>query len=667
MTPEILKLITQPDGQGFLDAVVEHGKSLVNLSRSKMRQYYTDWRDIDELFRTFREKDSGDKKAARRDEPEKVVVPQLLEQIDTFVSFGEEILRQKDVFYELEGQGAEDIGPARIGEGLLERDLLESNFYGIVLNQYLLDAARYSIAILKASWVKDIVYNEQPVPLEQTDLGLPEGQPPVTTMQAVPTVRFVGNKVVNSSPYRFFPDPRLPIYRFQEGEFCADEEYYSYHELKSWEASGMVAGVGLVGKLDKHTIEGREMPIDYDPDKTQVDDSNRPFVITEIQMKIIPSEFKLPDGKTLGKENYPVKYLLWIANDDRAIRFEKLDYPHNNFTWKVGILGPDKENFLGLSLAQVLKPLQATTDWLLNTRIESVRKHVNQRAIINPAAIELDDLRNRRSFIRVKKEYRGRPIDSTVFQDLNLSDNTQTNIQDIDALRRFGQGATGISDNLMGEFASGRRSAREAGNVHANAANRIKKPIRTLWYTGLLPLGHDMLDNLRYGLDEQQIVRVIGIPDAISKMPVWAAQFLNVTKADLQGNYDFKITEGDLPSERRQGGQMLLSWLEKGLQQPMLFMVLGINPIELFLEALNMLGFKNVNRFRNTPEQTQQLAVMVGQLGYTGAAQLLSGGGGQPGQPTQGGVPANVGGGPQGQPQQAGGTNILDFNSSAVG
>lgn len=666
MTPEILKLV-QAEDQGILDDIRAHAMGLVDMSRSKMRAYYAGWRAIDDLFRTTREQDNEDKAAERRSEPQKMIVPQMKEQIDTFVSFGEEVLHQKDVFYELEGNALEDVGPARIGEACLEQNLIYSNFYGIVLNQFLTDAARYSIGILKSSWVREVVYNEQDVPMTQTDLGAPELQTTIMTKAMVPSTKFVGNKVVNSSPYRFFPDPRLPIYRFQEGEFCADEEYYSYHEMKSWEAAGLIAGVSEVGELSSAMIEDRELPIDYDPDDVKMADQNRPILITEVQMKVIPAEFELEDGTTLGPETYPVKYLLWVANDERVVRFEKLDYPHSNFTWRVGVLEPDKENFLGLSLAEVLRPLQETTDWLMNSRITSVRKHVNGKAVINPDALEISDLRERRSFIRIKKEYRGRPIDSTMMQPMKLEDNTQTNIADIQTLRQFGQGATGISDNLMGEFSSGRRSAREAGNVHANAANRIKRPIRALWHTALLPLGQDMLSNLRYGLDEKQMVRVVGLPDDFTKLPVWAAQFRNVTKADLQGNYDFKITEGDLPSERRQMGQMLLTWLEKGMANPVLFQFLGVNPGELFLEALNLTGLKNVNRFRFTPDQIAQFEQLVRTSGYAGVGAAMQGPGGSSPVAAPGGLPGNGGVGPQGQPPATGGSDLLAFNPSVVG
>jgi hypothetical protein len=34
---------------------------------------------------------------------------------------------------------------------------------------------------------------------------------------------YMGNKLFNVRPYDFYPDPRVPIWQFQEGEFCIRE------------------------------------------------------------------------------------------------------------------------------------------------------------------------------------------------------------------------------------------------------------------------------------------------------------------------------------------------------------------------------------------------------------------------------------------------------------
>ena len=68
---------------------------------------------------------------------------------------------------------------------------------------------------------------------------------------------FEGNRITNISPYRFFPDVRLPLTRFQEGEFCASEDLYSVSQLKQWEQEGLVAGIDHIKPLGKDIAQDR--------------------------------------------------------------------------------------------------------------------------------------------------------------------------------------------------------------------------------------------------------------------------------------------------------------------------------------------------------------------------------------------------------------------------
>src|SRR3989442_73021 len=211
-------------------------KALVDMSRSKMQRFYDDWDRHDDTYRSIRWRDKQDKNAADRKEPEKFIVPIAHAQIQTFVAFCFSVLFQREYFFELTPMGADASKAAQIGEQLLQRDLDHCNFRSSAY-QFLLDCARFGLGITKESWVEEIKWVNQETPAKQASfLGvtISYGQ----STQKVKTATYQGNKVLNISPYRFFPDPRLPVRRFQEGEFCASEDEYSYTELKTLEAQG---------------------------------------------------------------------------------------------------------------------------------------------------------------------------------------------------------------------------------------------------------------------------------------------------------------------------------------------------------------------------------------------------------------------------------------------
>ena len=64
-----------------------------------------------------------------------------------------------------------------------------------------------------------------------------------------------GNKIIPVNPYRFFPDPRIPITRWREGEFCADEIEYGRGDLEILEQSQQAAGVQYIPAFRQEDLE----------------------------------------------------------------------------------------------------------------------------------------------------------------------------------------------------------------------------------------------------------------------------------------------------------------------------------------------------------------------------------------------------------------------------
>jgi hypothetical protein len=654
MTPETIKYLSEAEPGEFHKALKEHVLSLADSSRARMSEHYETWKATDNSFRSIpeykgagqgKEEKRRDQKAEERGEPTKFVLPIAHSQIDTFISFCYQMFTQRDTFFELEGAGLEDALASKIAEQVLEYDLNSSNFRGPVLMQTLTDAARYSFGAIKTTWVEESMPVEVDQPLGMAGAtGLPQATEKVTVRQPC----YQGNRIVNISPYRFLPDPRMPIYRFQEGEFCGDEDYLSHAALKNREFDGMVAGLEYVAKFDPLRTENREFP--FSPDDTYLISrsvSESPYILTEMQLVLTPSQWveKYPEAETvLGKDAMPLKFLVWMLNDNRIVRISRMNYAHQHFTYYVSILKPDAENFLGLSLYDIIGQLQSTSDWLINSRITSVRKTLSLDLVVDPSALNADDLANRRPIIRLNRNYQGQDVRRFIFQ-LARNDTTAPNIADTQFIHQYAKEGTGLTDNLVGQFAQGRRSAREASQVYTNAANRIKTAASSLWHTGFLSLGKDLLSNLREGLSVQRIVKITGVPNIQYGFKEGLMELKQVTKADLAGNYDFRIFDGTLPSERQQQAAAIQEYLTAGFQNPNIFLVTQHNPTLLFDELLELRGVRNVNRFRLTPPQISQMAAFFGLAPNPGTPQ--PGGGAEGGQAQPAGQqpqPANRGG-----------------------
>lgn len=651
MLPEVFDALNEPVQNTCISGLLQRCKDFLKLSRTEMTKHYPDWDRHDAIYRGERPADDSDVKAAQRKEPMKMIVPLTYQQVQTFVAFCYQVYTQRDTIYELSGVSPADEVAAKVGQSLLERDIDYNRFRSEKLTQLLTDIGRFGVGITKHSWAHETVpiVDQVPDPNFQQTPGMPPTQPPMIT-QVTDATKFMGNKIIVVNPYRFFPDPRIPLTRFREGEFCGDEIEYGRGELEDMEKAGVCAGIEYVPAFRQEDLDGRRLIwIGKDP-MLMYNNVPRFILVSELQMRINPSKFEFSPGKFLNPAiDREVKCLVWVANDSRIIRLEEMGYAHDEFTYDCAQFANDQIRFINFGLAEVLGPLQDTITWFINARVTSVRKVISNQLVVDPSGIEIKDLQDRNPVIRLKKSMVGTGVDRYITQ-LKVQDVTQGHLNDVNFLSNYARESTGITENLMGQFASGRRSSQEAKTVASNAAARLMLTAHGVWDSCLLPMGKKMLSNLRQGLDVPTLIKEIG-PSAMMPMPVpglaqGAIGFKQVTKQDLAGNYDFLIFDGTLPSQRGQTAMALQELLVGMLKEPQMIPLLGLDPKLLTFEVLDLRGVRNVQRFLLTPDRLAQLTAMAGQPNNGGTPGAPQGGPGHPPQPNSGGPAQQHGGHP---------------------
>lgn len=632
MLPEVAKELGQPTQNACIAGLLQRCKDYLKLSRTEMVRHYPDWDRHDQVYRGERYPDDEDTKARERKEPMKMIVPLTYQQVQTFVSFCYGVYNQRDFFYELGGAAPADEIAAKIGQGLLERDLNYNRFKSEKLTQFLTDIGRYGIGILKESWVKETVpvVEQVPDPNFQPNPALPQVAPPMIT-QVRDATKFTGNKIICVNPYRFFPDPRIPITRWREGEFCADEIEYSRGDLEQMEKTQECAGTQYIPAFRQEDLDGRRLIwIGKDP-MLMYNNVPRFVLISELQLRINPAKFEYAPGKFLNPLiDREVKCLVWMANDSRIVRLEEMGYAHDEFTYNISQFANDQIRYINFGLAELLGPLQDTITWFINARITSVRKVISNKFVVDPSGIEIKDLQDRNPVIRLKKTMAGSGVERYI-QQLKVQDVTQSHLNDCTYLTKYGQEATGITDTVLGQFASGRRSASEARNVAPAAAGRLLLTAHGIWDSALLPMGTKLLSNLRQGLDEPTLVRIIGQSKLqMDQLYQQGEQvFKNVTKSDLAGNYDFLIFDGTLPSERNAAAMTLQELLVAMAKDPRLVLVFQKDPTLILNEILDLRGIRNAERFNLTPQRAQELMLLAQGVPNGSMAPVPGGPGGQ--------------------------------------
>lgn len=610
MTEDVIKKLSKKDDRDpFHEALLDHARRLIKMSRTEMAKRYCDWDLQDRVFRGERCPDLDDRKQMLKGKPEKMIVPNTFAQVMTFCSFQFLLFNQNRNFYELNPNGPEDYASKRQdSELLLARDL-RHNMWNTKLFQHLLDIARFGPGILETCWTRKTTQAfVVPPPRVQNVLGIPAefAQPG----QWQEFLKFEGNEITNVSPYRWFPDTRHALVDFQKGEFCASEEEYSMAQLYDMQKAGEVVGVEHIEPLltDYAKFRGADTRWSMrDDDKNSwrrfdAGNKNSVALVSKMQLWIVPKNFKYGNDESLGPEEFPILYTLWYANDNRIIRLEPAYSWHNEFNWTLAQFTPDMHHTLTLGLADLVYRLQDVISWLINSHITSVRRVIGNRLIVDPRVIDTKTL-DGEGDIYIKKGMNV-PLDRAVGQ-LKVTDVTSGHMTDADLLSKVMETVTGVNGNMQGQYNSGRRSAQEARVVTGGAAGRMKMHAHLIWESSLGRLGRLMHSNLRQSLGFESYQRCIGQQKDIEQR---YAIFKGTPEEVICGD-DFFVFDSTLSSEKgfmAQSLQELLVAIMSSNPTAAFQLTQNINPLKLLDEIQYLRGSGPVSRFEYTEEEKMQ-------------------------------------------------------------
>jgi hypothetical protein len=651
----------------FQKKVVELCKRFVKQSADAMSTFYDTWDNNDVVYRGYRMPDKNDKDANKDGEPPKIIVPVTYAQLQTAVSFLFATYSQKPVLYEILGGGPEDQNGTMAFETDIDYQMRRQQMMFKLYNA-LVDAFKYGFCVMKCDWHEQYCKMRGQVQVPELNilgrLGQMFGiqpQAPSFRMeeQVIDVLEYQGNRITNVSPYNFFPDPSVTIANFQQGKFVAHDEETSLTAVKKEEGQAYFGTDKIPASIPPDDTKHRNRrtgrifgdagmgisPLTPGAGSNAKDGSSiDACVLLEVEMVLIPKEASKLFGMDLGKEDYPMKFLAVIANDNKLIRFEASGNLHNQFSYAIGEYSPDHNAFYNPGLSETIYELQNIITFFLNSHIVNVRKIIQNRFVVDETKINLNDIKTNSMFIRLTQS--GVPIDK-VLKQLEAYDVTQNHVKDMDVLLQMVQTVTGINENALGQYSSGRRSATEARSVNAGAAARLKMHGQLLWMQCFDPLGRQIIANTRQSRTKEAYEMIVGA--LALKAPFEEVIYANPTK--IAGGYDFSSYDATLPSDKQFQASQLQEIFSILVQNPNTIQLLGKDPTKLLSHITQLLGIKNIEDYNLDnpaipPLQAPQAQVVpdqqAGDMAASGAQpvdmmgqNLLNGlGGGQP-QPQQ--------------------------------
>lgn len=596
-------------GSPLHDFVVQAIKRRKDFSLEKMRDRYSAWQKAEENFLSYMPaKDADKKRSTLRDQGSPqfttVYIPidyAMLMSAHTYVT--SVFLSRNPIMQYMGTQGASQNSEQAV-EAITNYQMTAGRILP-PLYCWLMDGLKYGVGITQGYWEnqKTIVTREIEIP--ETFMGVPLE----TTKKEIRRVAlpgYQGNKILNIRPFDFIPDPRVPLWKLQEGEFSGNFSSLGWNQIAKASAEGKYFNIDVLRRMRNG--------------KTQSDrtfgspQTNRPFSsgeelwldsmdmssteIVEMYVELIPRDWGL------DTTSYPEKWVFVLAGDSVLIHAQPMGLFHNKFPYNVIELEIDAYSMFKRGMFEIVQPLQNVVNWLYNTHFYNTRKALNDMFIVDPSMIVMKDLTdpNPGKLIRLKEEMYGRDVRTAVSQ-LQVQNYTQQHMQDAQGMLSIAQQVLGVNDNIMGALSrGGRKTATEVRTSSTFGVNRQKTVSEWFSCTGWSDLAITMLQNTQQLLDTRMKVRIAG--DAWQQPG--ASNYLQVSPEDIQGFYDYVPVDGTLPIDRFAQVNMWSQLLSQMASAPQVLQQYDLGKIFGYIAQLG--GLKNIQQFKVQVMDPGQLA-----------------------------------------------------------
>lgn len=582
-------------GTALHDRILDAVRQRKDFSQRKMKEFTKQWDDADDSMRAYIKERDVDKK--RKDNKRfdgqvdyvTLEVPYTYAITMTAHTYYTSVLLGRSPIFQFTGRHGEAQDSIMAVEAVMDYQL-KSGFMVPVLYNWLYDLSKYSLGIVGMYWEEEDKIVSQYVEQPNQVNGIPfEGT--TRTLQQQIVKGYVGNKLFNVRPYDFFPDPRVPLWRFQDGEFCIRETSEGYFDIIATEHTYP----GYYCNLDRLKEASSNKGLMDNVGSSQVNRATGPgegnapgpgfFKITDAYIRLIPSVWGLGESKRVE---------IWcfqIAENAIVISAKPLGLYHNKFPYSLmeGNFGSDE--FAKFGMVEIIRPLTDILTWLVNSHFYNVRRVLNNQLIVDPSRVMMKDLtKPGQRLIRLKPAaYGTKPYDA--IHQLQMLDVTRSNINDAQYIEQMIQRVSSVVDAIMGvNDPSGRRSATES-RITANAGvSRLRTPIEYNSYLAMDPLASMMVSNTQQLMSMERKYRIAG--NTLEA----AVAFMDVSPDRIAGDYDFVPVDGTAPIDRLAQANFWKELITQVARVPQIAMQLDL--VGMIGHTMKLQGERNFDRFR---------------------------------------------------------------------
>ncbi len=597
-----------------------HGELLAKLmarrdaSSEHISQRAGQWKETNTRLRMYIDLTKSEKKADGTTNSNKkmhpfqnsVVVPASYSILHVLLMQLMSIFGTREPLIQVRGRSPDDIEPSKIMEAVLAYDLDQMGAYQTIYSACQ-DSCKFGCGIVYDYWNTE--YGEKVVRQQP-----PPGPLGEIMMQLLGPAAFVErqwgvvkehNQWNSVDPFNYYPDPRVPIGAPEQGEFVGHRFFRGHMHIveRSMDNGGPYFNVEDLEKFAG--TSSRESSTSNVATETfgdgAVDMLDRGiYELDHLQIKLIPHEWEL------GPETRPEIWWFTWANDGVIIRAHKSPYEHGKFGYSVAESDPDFHSAFNPGIIESIDGLQRYMDWMFNSHLQNLMRHLNDAMIFSPALIDAGDVTHPGPGRHIRMTPLGEELlmsggysINQFIHQLPVQDVTTPHLNAMNQMFQLAQRMSAANDNQMGMPTPDRHTLGEIQGMNASAASRIGTVAQIIDSMCITPLSNRAIANRLQFTELEQYFRVVG-EDAHK-----GAEFLLAGRDTIQGNFDYVPISGTTPPDpvrqARTWSQVLetLTRLQGVMQPTEDGKIPDINKVAM--ELFKSMGVKNIGEFFTTP------------------------------------------------------------------
>jgi len=614
-----LSLDIPPNGS-LNKRICDRVRERIQASKNTFGGEHDKWRKAEETTLAFMpEKDIDALRRTKRDEgaPQytTIYIPYSYGVLMTAHTYWTTVFMSRTPVLQFDGRHGETQQQVQALEALVSYQVDVGKML-IPLYTWLYDVGKYGLGVLGTYWDEEFSIVSSVEEREQLFLGLLSTGVKKKVKVSRRMKGYEGNKHYNVRPFDFFPDPRVTIANFQQGEFVGVFREIGWNTILKRESQGYYINVDKIrpykdansmdkGEEGSSELERPDSDITFIPtgDSMRTTQGSAVVKAYEMYIELIPSDWGLGSGQL------PEKWVFTVTTDYKTcIGALPLGANHDKYPFSVQVLEPEGYGTVSRGMPEILEPVQNTVNWLINSHFYNVRKILNGQYVADPSRITISDMLDPQpgGIIRMKPGGYGTNPAEAVMQ-LTAADVTQNHLRDVQVMYEIGQRAVGVNDQLMGVLNNtGRKTATEVRSASTFGINRLKTNAEYFSAMGWAPLSQMMVQNSQQYYDSSMKFKIVG-----DLMNTAGEQFINVDPETITGFYDFVPVDGTLPIDRFAQANL---WKEiLGQMRTMPEVAMKFDLAKIFEWVAQLGGLKNISQFRvqmmppgGMPGQVQQ-------------------------------------------------------------